>query len=76
MGEGADVGVEEESFAVFEEAVSVFQVGLAFADGFNLGAAESYAALEVVGEEVVEAGGAVEGGVADGRRLRGRDPWP
>jgi len=62
--EGADVGVEEEALAVFEEAVGVFEVGFAFADGLDLGAAEGDARLEAVGEEVVEAGGAVEGGVA------------
>ena len=64
VGEGADVGVEEEGFAVFEEAVGVFEVGFAFADGFDLGAAEGDAGFYAVGEEVVEAGGAVEGGVA------------
>ncbi len=64
VGEGADVGVEEEALAVLEQAVGVLEVGFAFADGFDLGAAEGDAALEAVGEEVVVAGGAVEGGVA------------
>ena len=64
VGEGADVGVEQEAFAVFEQAVGVLEVGLAFADAFDLGAAEGDAGLELVGEEVVVAGGAVEGGVA------------
>jgi len=63
--EGADVGVEEEALAVFEEAVGVFEVGFAFADRFNFSPAEGDATLEAVGEEVVEAGGAVEGGVAE-----------
>ena len=38
--EGADVGVEEEALAVLEEAVGVLEIGFAFADGFDLGAAE------------------------------------
>jgi hypothetical protein len=65
VGEGTDVGVEEEGLAVFEEAVGVLEVGLAFADGLDLGAAEGDAGFDAVGEEVVEAGGAVEGGVAE-----------
>ena len=64
VGERADVGVQEEAFAVFEQAVGVLEVGLAFADGLDLGAAEGDAGLELVGEEVIVAGGAVEGGVA------------
>jgi len=64
VGEGADVGVEEEGFAVFEEAIGVFEVGFAFADGFDFGAAQGDAGFDAVGEEVVEAGGTVEGGVA------------
>ena len=63
VGERADVGVEEEALAVLEQAVGVLEVGFALADGFDLGAAEGDAGLELVGEEVVEAGGAVEGGV-------------
>ena len=64
VGEGADVGVEEEALAVFEEAVGVLEVGFAFADGLDLGAAKGDSGLEFVGEEVIEAGRAVEGGVA------------
>ena len=56
--------VEQEGFAVLEQAVGVFEVGFAFADAFDLGAAEGDAGFELVGEEVVEAGRAVEGGVA------------
>jgi hypothetical protein len=61
--EGADVGVEQEGFAVFEQTVGVLEVGFAFADGFDLGAAQRNAGFDAVGEEVVEAGGAVESGV-------------
>jgi hypothetical protein len=64
MREGADVSVEEEEFAVFQNAVGVFEVGFAFSDGFDFGAAEGDAGFVFVGEEVVEAGGAIEGGVA------------
>ena len=56
--------LRRKALAVFEQAVGVFEVGLAFADGLDLGAAQGDAGLEAVGEEVVEAGGAVEGGVA------------
>ena len=68
--------LSRKSFAVLEQAVGVLEVGFAFADAFDLGAAEGDAGFELVGEEVVVAGGAVEGGVASRRRLRGRGPWP
>ena len=64
VGEGADVGVEEEGLAILEQTVGVLEVGLALADGLDLGAAEGDAALVAVAEKVIEAGGAVEGGVA------------
>ena len=64
VGVGTDMNVEQEGFAVLDEPVGIFEVGLAFADGFDLGAAEDDAGLDFVVEEVVEAGAAVEGGVA------------
>jgi hypothetical protein len=76
------VGVEEEALAVLEETVGVLEIGFAFADGFDLGAAEGDAGLEAVREEVVKAGGAVEGGIAESRgygvailRFGGRLGW-
>ena len=64
VGERSDVGVEQEGLAILEEAVGVFEIGFAFADGLDLGTTEGDATLEAVGEEVVEAGGAVEGSIA------------
>src|ERR1700731_2503873 len=64
MREGADMGVQQETLAVFEQTVGVLEVGFALTDGLDLGPAQRYAGLELVGEEVVEAGGAVECGVS------------
>src|SRR5271168_4710387 len=64
VGVGADVGVQEESLAVFEQPVGILEVGFAFADGFDFGAAEGDAGLEFVEQKVVVAGGAVNRGVA------------
>jgi hypothetical protein len=62
--ERANVGVEEETLAVLEETIGVLEVGLAFADGLDLRTTQGDAGFEAVGEEVVEAGGAVVGSVA------------
>ena len=79
VGEGADVGVEQEALAILEQTVGVLEVGFTLADGFDLGAAEGDAGLELVGEEVVEAGGAILGGVAlaggDGIAVLLLDGW-
>lgn len=64
VGIRADVGVEQEDFAVLDEAVGVFEVGLALADGFDFGAAQSHAGFDAVGKEVVVAGSAIERGIA------------
>ena len=69
VAEGADVGVEQETLAILEQAVGVLEVGFALADGLDLSAAEGDAGLVFFGKEVVEAGRAVEGGIA----LAGRD---
>src|SRR6185437_839257 len=61
---GPDVGVEQESLAVLDDAVCVLEIGLAFADGLDLGSAEHDAGLETVEEEVAMAGGPVHRGVA------------
>ena len=64
VGEGSDVGVEQEAFAVLQQAIGVLEVGIAFADRLDLCSAQRHSGLELVGEGVVVAGGAVEGGVA------------
>jgi len=43
---GADVGVEEPEFAVLDQAVGIFEVGEAAADGFGLGSGKDNAALK------------------------------
>ena len=56
--------VEQKRFAVLDEAVGVLEVGLALADGLDLGAAQGHAGFEPLQQEVVVAGGAVVRGVA------------
>ena len=58
------MGIQQEGLAIFDEAVGVLEVGLTFADGFDFGAAQGDSALEAVEQEVVVAGGAVDGGIA------------
>ena len=64
VGEGADVRVQQETLAILEQAVGVFEVGFAFADGLDLGAAQGDPGLEFVEQGIVVAGGPVVGGVA------------
>src|SRR5271156_117113 len=61
---GADMGIQKEGLAVFEQAVGVFEVGLALANGLNFAAAQCDSRLEFVEQEIVMAGRAVHGGVA------------
>ena len=64
--EGADVGVEQEALAVLEQTVRVSsELALPSRMDLHFGAAQGDSPhSKLVGEEVVEAGGAVEGGVA------------
>jgi len=79
VGVRTDMQVEQKSLAVFDEAVGILEIGLAFADGFDLSAAEGDAGFEFIGQEVVVAGHAVVGsiplaagdGVARAHRLLG-----
>ena len=59
-----DMNVEQKRLAVLDEAVGVFEVGLALADRLDLSAAQGHAGLESLQQEVVVAGGAVMRGVA------------
>ena len=77
--------VEQKSLAVLDQAVGVFEVGLALADGFDFGSAQRDAGFDLFDEEVVVAGAAIVSGVAlaagdgvarlgsFGGRLRGGD---
>lgn len=61
---GPDVGVEQESLAVLDNAVGVFKIGFAFADGLDFGSAEGHAGLKTVEEKVVVAGSPIHARVA------------
>lgn len=64
VGIRPDMGIEQESLAIFNDAIGVLQVSFTFADGFNFGAAQGDSAFKSVEQEVVMAGGAVYSGVA------------
>ena len=72
---GADVGVEEPEFAVLNQAVGVFQVGEAAADGFGLSSGKNNPALKFFQQEVVMGSDPINGGIAlsggGGLALRG-----
>ena len=63
--------IQQIGFAVFDDAVSVLEIGFALADGLHLGASQRDAGFEFVQQKVVMAGGAVDGGVplAGGYRI-------
>ena len=65
--------VEQKRLAVLDEAVGVFEVGLALADGFDLGPAQGHAGLELLQQKVVVAGDAIVRSVplAAGHRVAG-----
>ena len=77
VGIRPDMGIQQEGLAIFDDSVGVLQVGLTFADGLDLGAAQGDAALEAVEQEVIVAGGAVDGGIAlaGGDRIAGLAFW-
>src|SRR5450631_927163 len=64
MRERADVRVEQETLSILEQSVCVFEIGLALADGLDLGPAQGDSGFEFVGQGVVVAGRAIVGGVA------------
>jgi hypothetical protein len=58
------VGVEEPEFAVLDQAVGIFEVGEASADGFGLGSGQNYAAFKFFQQEVVMRSDPINGGVS------------
>src|ERR1700733_5035281 len=64
MGIRADMGVKKEGLAVLDDSVRIFEVGLAFANRLDLGSAQRDTGFELVEQEVIEACGAVHGGIA------------
>ncbi len=58
-----DMDVEQKRLAILDEAVGILQVGLALADGLDLGAAQRNAGLKFFQQKVVVAGGAIMRGV-------------
>ena len=61
---GADVSIEQPEFAVLDQAVRVFEVGEAAADGFGLGPGKNYAALKFFQQEVVVGSDPINSGIA------------
>ena len=70
VGIRTNMRVQQKGLAVFDDAVGVFEIGFAFADGLDLCPAESDACLEFIGKKVVVPGGAIDGGVAGAGRNR------
>jgi len=58
------VRVQQKALSILEQSVGVFEVGVALANGLDLGAAEGDPGLEFIEQRVVVAGGPVVGGVA------------
>jgi len=69
VGIRPNMGIQQESLAIFDDSVGVFQVSFAFTDRFHFSPPEGDSALEAVEEEVVMARGTIDGGIA----FSGRD---
>src|SRR5882757_5017179 len=63
VGVRTDMYVEQKGFTILDEPVGVFEIGLAFADGLDLGSAQDYAGLDLIVQEVIEARAAIERGI-------------
>src|SRR5580658_10867403 len=65
--------INQESFAIPNESVGIAEVGFAFANGLDLGAAESHTGLEFFQQKVVVGGDAIVSGVtlSTGHRISG-----
>ena len=61
---GADVAVEQPEFAIFQQSVGVFEVGLSGADRFDLGPGQGHSGLEFLQQEIVMGGHPVDRGIA------------
>ena len=61
---GADVAVQEPELSVLDQAIGVLEIGLAGADGFDLGAGENDSDLEFIEQEIVVPRVPVNGGIS------------
>jgi len=83
VGVRTDMQVEQKGLAVFDEAVGILEVGVALADGLDLGSAEGDAGFELLHQEVVVACHSIVGrvslaaghGVAGAHRLLRAGVW-
>ena len=60
---GADVGVQQPQLAIFDQAVSIFEIGAAGADSFHLGAGEHHAGFVFFQQKIIMRGGAIHAGI-------------
>lgn len=61
---GADVAVQKPEFVVFDQAISVFKVGFAGTNGFDLGTGEDDACFKFFEQEIVMTGVPIDGRVS------------
>jgi hypothetical protein len=64
MGIRADMRIQQICFAVFDDSIRIFEIGLAFANGLNFGSPERDAGLELVEQKVIMRRGAIDCGVS------------
>jgi len=64
MGIGADMRIQQIRFAVLNDSIRIFEIGLAFTNGFNLRSSERDAGFELVEQEVIVRRGAIDRGVS------------
>jgi len=64
--------VQQVRFAVFNDSVSIFEIGFAFANGLDFCASKGDAGFKFVEQKVIMPRGAIHGGVS----LTGCDRFP
>jgi hypothetical protein len=61
---GTNMRVQQIRFAVFNDSVSIFEIGFALANGLDFCASEGDAGFKFVEQKVVMPGGAIYGGIS------------
>src|SRR3984957_14837523 len=70
MGVGTDMRIQQIRFAVFDDAISILEIGLALTDRLHLGASKRDTGFEFVEQKVVMPGGAVDRSIPFARSHR------
>src|SRR6478672_4616536 len=60
---GADMDIQQEGLSIADDSIGIPEIGLALADGFDLGAAQGNSSFELFQQKIVVTGGAIDGSI-------------